>query len=46
MYIGKHMLKPKFKHEFETLKDQVNAKKTLADFHSKIIGLNRNQNLY
>ena len=40
MHLGKHMLKPKYKHEFETLKDQVKAKRTLADFHSKIIFMN------
>ena len=31
------MLKPQFKQEYETLKDQLKAKKAFADFHSKVV---------
>ena len=31
------MLKPKYKHEYETMKDKLKAKKAIADFHDKII---------
>jgi hypothetical protein len=31
------MLKPQYKHKYETLKDQLKAKKAFADFHSRLV---------
>jgi hypothetical protein len=36
LHLGKYQLKPGFKQEYETLKDQMKAKKAIGDFHNRV----------